>query len=150
MTGEIFAAQVKRLQGRFGMKAFDQQFVDLVWRECREMTDGAFITFVDVIIGSRPHTRPPLLTEFREAKLTDSNSRVRQEKVASGNRVACNDCKDSGDLFVERLPSFEEWAKWKTGVIRCGCQAGLAKHPNQGPIWGPAIAKSYRKSLGAI
>jgi len=79
MTGEIFAEQVKRLQMRFGTKALDQQFVDLVWRECREMSEGALITFVDVMIGSRPHTKPPLLQDFRDARLAEAKRKFESD-----------------------------------------------------------------------
>ncbi len=71
MMGPEFAKQMQRLQTRFGPKAFDAEFVDLVWREVKDMGEQAFTRFVDVMIGSRAPTKPPLLSEFREARLAE-------------------------------------------------------------------------------
>lgn len=69
MTNEAFQHQINRLINRFGDKAFGEEFLALVYRECAVMTDYAFTRAVDVWIGHRPHTKPPLLAEFREARL---------------------------------------------------------------------------------
>jgi hypothetical protein len=79
MTGEQFVAQMSRLRMRFGDKAFDPAFVDLVWREVHDMSVPAFSRFVDVAIGSRPHTKPPLLTDFREARLAESKRKFEDD-----------------------------------------------------------------------
>lgn len=71
MTPEQFAPQLNRLRIRFGDRALDKEFSQLVWREVHDMSEQAFTRFVDVMIGSRPHTKPPLLAEFREARLNE-------------------------------------------------------------------------------
>ncbi len=69
MTQEQFKSQVSRLIKRFGDRAFDNEFVLLVWREVDTMNAFDFTRTVDVFIGSRSHNKPPLLSEFREARL---------------------------------------------------------------------------------
>lgn len=69
MKSDLFVTQIKLLQDRFGEKAFNKSFVDLIWREVCTMNDNDFARTCEVFIGSRPHNKPPLLTEFREARL---------------------------------------------------------------------------------
>lgn len=79
MTPMTFDAQMNRLQVRFGNRAIDEEFSRLVWRECASMLDEAFIRFVDVMIGSRTHTKAPLLAEFREARLAEEKHRFNRD-----------------------------------------------------------------------
>lgn len=69
MTDAFFKHQVQRLRARFGEKNFDHEFIQLVWREVYDMDEQAFIKTVDVMIGTRTPNRPPLLTDFRDARL---------------------------------------------------------------------------------
>lgn len=71
MKSDYFLTHIKLLQNRFGEKALNKSFVDLVWREVCTMSDFGFARTCEVFIGSRPHTKPPLLTDFREARLRD-------------------------------------------------------------------------------
>lgn len=80
MTQAFFLQQVKRMHVRFGEKALDAEFVQLIWRETHDMSESAFQRFVDVMIGSRTHNKPPLLSEFREA-------RMREQKLKFDNDV---------------------------------------------------------------
>lgn len=68
MTDIGFKDQIKRLRTRFGDKNFDAEFIQLVWTEVHDMSEHAFKRFVDVLIGSRTANKPPLLSEFREAR----------------------------------------------------------------------------------
>lgn len=79
MTPQTFSVQVQRMQGRFGEKALGKEFIDLIWRECMTMSDGAFIRLADVFIGSRPHHKPPLLAEFREARLNEERVQFQRD-----------------------------------------------------------------------
>ena len=81
MTQEFFLKQISRLKARFGEKHFDHEFVQLVAREVVTMSEPAFLRFVDVTIGSRTVNKPPLLSEFREA-------RMNEERVKFQNDVA--------------------------------------------------------------
>lgn len=79
MTQAFFLQQVKRLQVRFGERALDAEFVQLIWREVHEMSEHAFQRFCDVMIGSRSHNKPPLLSEFREARMQEQKLRFEND-----------------------------------------------------------------------
>lgn len=79
MTDLFFKHQVQRLRTRFGDRNFDNEFVQLVWREVYDMSEQAFIKTVDVFIGSRPTTKPPLLTDFRDARLAEQKRRFEED-----------------------------------------------------------------------
>ncbi len=80
MNEDFFRVQIGRLRTRFGDRAFDAEFVHLVAREVCTMSETGFARTCDVFIGSRPTNKPPLLSEFREA-------RIREEKVRFDNEV---------------------------------------------------------------
>jgi len=71
MTQEFFRTQLTRLRTRFGERNVDQEFVQLVWREVHDMSEASFKRFCDVLIGSRSANKPPLLSEFREARMNE-------------------------------------------------------------------------------
>lgn len=68
--------QINRLKSRFGDKAFDSEFVILAAREFAPMAEGNVIRAVDVWVGNRPANRPPLITDFRDARLAEAKVRV--------------------------------------------------------------------------
>jgi len=74
MEMKILADQLERLKRRFGEKNFDHEFIKLVANEVRSMADYDFVKFCDVLIGTRPPNKPPLISDFREA-------RIRSEKI---------------------------------------------------------------------
>ncbi len=69
MLSKTLAEQVARLKVRFGDRAFDAESVSLIRREVITMRDEDFVFMVDGLIASRPHTKAPLLTDFREGRL---------------------------------------------------------------------------------
>lgn len=79
MTPEQFKSQVIRLQSRFGEKAFDNEFVKLVWREVDGMNYYDFVKVVETFIGARSHHKAPLLSEFREQRLLMDKNRVERD-----------------------------------------------------------------------
>lgn len=80
MTKESFLTQWQRLVNRFGAKAMDSELMRLCAVEVDTMSEANFKRTVETWIGSRPHTKPPLLSEFREA-------RIAEEKLAFQNDV---------------------------------------------------------------
>lgn len=76
---KLFGEQVQRLRSRFGEKAFDNELCRLIALEVKEMHPHDFVRTVDVMIGSRPHSKPPLLSEFREARLQAEKMKHQQE-----------------------------------------------------------------------
>jgi hypothetical protein len=79
MTEAQFKNQIQRLRVRFGDKNFDAEFIQLIWREVYDMSEQAFVRTVDVFIGTRPTTKPPLLTEFKEARLKEQKQKFEQD-----------------------------------------------------------------------
>lgn len=79
MTGPEFSAQMQRLERHFGKKQFSQEFVELVFREIGQMTAYGLQRAVDTWIGTRAHTRPPLLTDFRDASLAEAKRFFQRE-----------------------------------------------------------------------
>lgn len=79
MNQEYFKGQIVRLKERFGEKHFDNQFVLLLWNECHDMGEAWLKRTVDTFIGSRTHNRPPLLSEFREARLAEQKLKFQND-----------------------------------------------------------------------
>lgn len=79
MTAAFYGSQVIRLQHRFGNRAFDQEFCDLVWRECHTMSDFGFQRLVDVFIGHRTANKSPLLADFREGRLNEEKAKFQND-----------------------------------------------------------------------
>lgn len=79
MNPLLFQAQMQRLITRFGQKAFDPEFSKLVWSEVRDMSEPGFVRFCDVLIGSRTAHKPPLLSEFREARMNEQKLKFENE-----------------------------------------------------------------------
>lgn len=84
MTEEFFNQQIDRLTIRFGARAFDDEMVRVIAAEILPVSEDFFRRTVDTWVGTRKHTNPPLLTDFREARLTyERHNLYREAKVAS-------------------------------------------------------------------
>lgn len=68
VTEIYYLSQIERLKRRFGERHFDPEFIKLVALEAHQMSDLGFQRTVDVMIGSRTANKPPLLSDFREAR----------------------------------------------------------------------------------
>lgn len=81
MLKSDFDAQMARLKTRFGEKAFDAAFVHLIWLEVQRLTPESFQRMVDQMIGLRPQTKPPLLSDFKAARAnTDTREHKRDDR----------------------------------------------------------------------
>lgn len=95
MEMRILADQLERLKRRFGEKNFDPEFIKLVANEVRAMTDYDFVRFCDVLIGTRSPNRPPLISDFREARIAaDKASFARM--VSDGAKILEHPAKGDG------------------------------------------------------
>lgn len=74
MDVKELAVQIDRLIVKWP-RAFDEETVKLIKREVLEMSDADFTYMVDHFLGTRPHTRPPLMPDFREARLAIEKTR---------------------------------------------------------------------------
>lgn len=82
MTEHFFISQISRLRRRFGDKNFDPEFVKLAAIEVKSMSEMGFQRAVDIWIGSRTSHKPPLLSEFREARLNEEKLKLDGPKGA--------------------------------------------------------------------
>lgn len=85
MTPLDFDRGIKRLITRFGERNFDAEFIKLVWSEVHDMSDSGFQRFVDVLIGSRTANKPPLLSEFREARMQEQKIKFQNDVAGAAN-----------------------------------------------------------------
>jgi hypothetical protein len=81
MTQSFFLAQMSRLRMRFGGKSFDGEIVKLLSREVAKLPESFFLTIIDTWIGTRKTSNPPLLTEFREARLAFEKGNLAKECI---------------------------------------------------------------------
>lgn len=79
MTKEEFEIEAKKLQTRFGVKAMDMAFLELLFRETSDLPIIRIVKIIDHFVGLRPHNKPPTLQDFREMILKDLND-IRKEK----------------------------------------------------------------------
>lgn len=79
MTEMYFISQIDRLKRRFGERHFDPEFVKLCALESHTMSDLALQRAVDVWIGNRSHNKPPLLSDFREVRLSEEKLRMNRD-----------------------------------------------------------------------
>lgn len=84
MTEDFYLSQIKRLQIHFGAKAFNSETVKIFAREVAPVSNEFFRDQVDRWIGTKKHTEPPRLAEFKESKLAfDKRSFVADCRKAS-------------------------------------------------------------------
>lgn len=69
MTPEFWNHQKSRLIDRFGERNFSREFSLLVAVECNSMPDQEFLHAVSAMIGARKPSDPPLIKDFRDARL---------------------------------------------------------------------------------
>lgn len=103
MNGIFFQSQVQRLILRFGQRNFDPEFCKLIFREVDGMSEQGFLRFCDVLIGSRTPNKPPLLTDFREARLNEQKHKFE------------NDVRGATQALTRRAP--EEMRKYLRQVL---------------------------------
>ena len=71
--------QFKRLKMRFGEKAFDEEFCRLAMKEVSIVSEQYFIIAVDRLIGSRTHTKPPMIDDFRQIRLNEERHKLTRQ-----------------------------------------------------------------------
>ena len=95
MELKILADQLERLKRRFGDKNFDAEFIKLVANEVRIMTDYDFIKFCDVMIGTRSPNKPPLISDFREARIAAEKASFTR-MLSDGAKILDHPAKGDG------------------------------------------------------
>lgn len=130
----LVMSQINRLKSRFGEKAFDDEFVKLATRELMAMVDANVIRSIDLWIGNRPHNRPPLLADFREARLAEAKVKfeysARESMRAFESRRLGKSAIEMLKPLVGRVSSVAEAVE----VRRLQIQAEMAKNPDYDPM----------------
>lgn len=85
MTNEAYVKQVQRMFERFGRKNFDPEFVSLVWREVCTLSEEQFARITDFFIGTRQPNKPPLLADFRDARIREEKNAFTREVQGAAN-----------------------------------------------------------------
>ncbi len=99
MLTNFLTEQITRLKTKFGDKAFDPETVKLIFREVYSLRDDAFKRVVDTMISSRPYNRPPMVVDFREARLKEEKNKF-------------SELSDSLDVFTESKVNKESLQKY--------------------------------------
>lgn len=85
MTADCWTQQKARFIDRFGKNNFSPEFSLLVSIECRSMPDEPFVHMVNALIGNRKPSNPPLMQDFRDARLAFEKRKFESEvRGASG------------------------------------------------------------------
>jgi hypothetical protein len=79
MTSECWNHQKGRLIDRFGPRNFSSEFSLLVAIECRDLPDSVFVDIVNAMIGARKPMDPPLMRDFRDARLSFERRRYERD-----------------------------------------------------------------------
>lgn len=96
MKLEEFNLQMARLRIKFGVKVYDQETTELIWKGLSRLPDGVFTDAVDLAIGElRPNQAPmlPELSAFVQRAVE------RRPRPSITNR-ACTECGSDGLGYV--------------------------------------------------
>lgn len=91
-----FSIQIDRLKNAFGVKNFDTERSDLIWKEVRHQVQTWMVRVCDEFISTRPFNSPPLPKDFSEKMSSDRNDAWKREKEV--HRQEATDFF-SGDVF---------------------------------------------------
>lgn len=94
MTRDFFILQIERLKTRFGAKAFDPEFIRILGLEVASISDEFFRRTIDTWIGTRKNTNPPLLTDFREARIAFEKGVFNQQVAGAAHAFEYKPFKD--------------------------------------------------------
>ncbi len=135
----LIAQQINRLKSRFGDKAFDDEFVKLAKAEFVPMADGNVIRAVDVWIGSRPANRPPLIADFREARLAEAKVRIdyAASEAMRGFERGPRGSIESFRRIMRPLVGHVESVAEAIEIRKIQIRAEKAKNPNYDPMTDP-------------
>lgn len=156
ITREQFRLQIDRLTDTFGEKNFPDQRSAMIFDYVCGLEYETVIAIVDSFIRSSKYA--PLPADFSEA-VKEATKGVGAREHALGEiqpkEIArCWDCADSGFIRLQRIDSYEAWAKFETGSAPCHCSRGKelilkakqkAKNPTElGPQFNDDWKKIYK------
>lgn len=129
MDKEVFIQQMERLKDLFGVKNYNPDRAQLIWKEVHQLSDEWMIRTTDHFVGTC--RQPPLIAEFREEiskerdrlwRIQKSVHKTEAERVDL-SRFLCDDCTNTG-LVVKDHDGQQFYA------FRCHCDHGLKRPEN--------------------
>lgn len=87
MTQDCWLYQKSRLIDRFGERNFSKEFSLLCSLECKSIPDQPFVDIVNFMIGSRIPNKPPLLADFRDARLAYEKRKFEQDAFGAARAM---------------------------------------------------------------
>jgi len=133
MTDECWNRQKERLINHFGEKHYSREFCLLLAVECKSTPDSEFVHIVDTMIGSRPAHRPPLLQDFREARISLEKLRLQRDLHDAINTLNTSWPKGLQAYLAREFPGCRNI--WEAIQVRkLQIQVAQANDPNYDPL----------------
>ncbi len=88
MTNEFWHTQKARFIDRFGERNFSKEFSLLVAIECKSMSDQDFLDVANAMIGARKPNDPPLIRDFRDARLAQERRKFERDLYSAANAMS--------------------------------------------------------------
>lgn len=116
---------MNRITELFGIKHYNLDRVELIWREVNQLSDEWMVRTVDLFIGNKLY--PPLMPDFREEiskereRLWNMQKREEKKTACGISNYLCSECTGSGLIWDEA-----------GCVFRCHCESGskrIEKYP---------------------
>lgn len=147
MTENEFDTLMQIVYSRWGARSYPDAVKRRIWYFWHTLPQKSFEHAIYTLLDTS--RAAPMPGEFKLLAYNERErlglARDKESETKPSNEAKCFDCGDSGNLFISRKENYEAWARWKTGCIRCACEAGQRRPTVQGPIWNETIARSYDK-----
>lgn len=144
MRPDDFEMQWKRLENKFGFKAMNYELKILCSAEVINCDASDFREMVNHWVGDLPHTKPPLLTEFRWAKtVMQKKQQDRMPQPETPIDRKCGRCGDVGSVQAIRKGDKGRGSSTYSFLCPSNCEASN-KLSYQIPRWGSKFEKEFR------
>lgn len=113
--------------------AFDVEFTSLVALEVKSMANDDFLSVANFMIGSRPAGKPPLIQDFRDARINQEKLRLRRD-VDGANRAMNTQWHGGLQAYLSREFPGCKTLNEAVEVRKLQIQIAKAKDPNYDPM----------------
>lgn len=123
MDRDKFQTQIGRLGARWP-KAHPTEFIALLWREVKDLSDEWLVRTVDELIGSC--RQAPLMPDFRQYSSTEKERMWARQKhqpmdAAFDKYMPCDYCRGHGTYVCVRRDKVDGFY-----AFRCHCEKGMS------------------------
>lgn len=137
MDLRLFVEQMNRLRVRFGKSAFDDESTKLIHQNIYDLTPAEFVKVVDFMISSRAHNRPPLVSDFRDARLREEKARFQEDMMASIEKFEHPAAQDGLKKYLAKAFPGCKNLNEAIEVRRLQIQVAKANDPSYDPLKDP-------------